>query len=78
MMLSIQNYLRSSPCARAVLYSAIAMEVVYFKAHKTLSDHVSVLCGLYPFTTSVMNKKNPASPHAIACLSQDGKLLSNL
>ena len=30
MTLSIQYYLRSSPCARAVLYSAIAVEVVYF------------------------------------------------
>ena len=29
-MLSLQKYLQSSPCAQAVLYSAIAVEVVYF------------------------------------------------
>ena len=42
MTLSIQNYLQSSPCARAVLYSGITVEVVYF-AFLGLA-HASLCC----------------------------------
>ena len=77
---SSDHSLRSSPCARAVLYSArccsggcllsCAFSVRGVYVYKTLSDHVLVLCGLY-FLYYIHNEKN-AHPHAIASLSRTG------
>ena len=54
MTLSIQNYLRSSPCARAVLYSAIAVEVVYFLSlFRALLMHLSAVLVLKLMATLV-------------------------
>ena len=54
MTLSIQNYLRSSPCARAVLYSAIAVEVVYLLSlFRALLMHLSAVLVLKLMATLV-------------------------
>ena len=75
----------SSPCARAVLYSAIAVEVVYFLALFLFevcmyTRHlVTMVC--ISFTTSIMNNNNKKIKKTTACyciLIQAGKLLSNL
>ena len=54
MMLSIQNYLQSSPCTQAVLYSAIAVEVVYFLLlFRALLMHLSAVLVLKLMATLV-------------------------
>ena len=54
MTLSIQNYIQSSPCARAVLYSAITVEVVYFLSlFRALLMHLSAVLVLNLIATLV-------------------------
>ena len=61
-MLSLQKYLQSSPCAQAVLYSAIAVEVVYFLSlFPALFMHLSTVLVLklmvnsFSFDSSVLH-----------------------
>ena len=54
MTLSIQNYIQSSPCARAILYSAIIVEVVYFLSlFRALLMHLSAVLVLKLMATLV-------------------------